>query len=77
MECFFFKILFKYLRMIDGSERRLNIVRKYKCYEVVVEVSLYVVLDRLNFVIYVDGYFFSVISKLDIVYLNFNNLVIC
>lgn len=77
MECFFFKILFKYLRMIDGSERRLNIVRKYKCYEVVVEVSLYVVLNRLNFVIYVDGYFFSVISKLDIVYLNFNNLVIC
>lgn len=77
MECFFFKILFKYLRMIDGLERRLNIVRKYKCYEVVVEVSLYVVLNRLNFVIYVDGYFFSVISKLDIVYLNFNNLVIC
>lgn len=66
MECFFFKILFKYLRMIDGLERRLNIVRKYKCYEVVVEVSLYVVLDYLNFVMY-DGYFFSVISKLDIV----------
>lgn len=66
MECFFFKILFKYLRMIDGSERRLNIVRKYKCYEVVVEVSLYVVLGCLKFVIYVDGYFFLVISKLDI-----------
>lgn len=77
MECSFSKILSKYLRMIDGSERRLNIARKYKCHEVVVEVSLHVVLDRLNFAIYVDGHFFSVISKSDTVYLNFNNLVIC
>lgn len=67
MECSFSKILSKYLRMIDGSERRLNIARKYKCHEVVVEVSLHVVLDHLDFAMYVDGHFFSVISKLDTV----------
>ncbi|XP_061172738.1 spermatogenesis-defective protein 39 homolog isoform X1 [Saccostrea echinata] len=31
------EILSKYLRMIDGSEKRFNLARKYKCHEVVVE----------------------------------------
>lgn len=62
MEYSLFKILSKYLRMIDGSERRLNIARKYKCHEVVVEVSIHVVLGLLKFAMNVGGHFFLVIS---------------
>nr|XP_022329089.1 spermatogenesis-defective protein 39 homolog isoform X1 [Crassostrea virginica] len=34
-------VLSKYMRMIDGSERRLNLARKYKCHEVVVETLVH------------------------------------
>lgn len=45
------EILSKYLRMIDGSERRLNIARKYKCHEVVVETLVYL-RDRQELQVY-------------------------
>lgn len=58
MSVLFSKILSKYLRMIVGSERRLNIARKYKCHEVVVEVSIHVVLGLLKFAMNVNWWTF-------------------
>ena len=51
MSPFLLQVLSKYMRMIDGSERRLNLARKYKCHEVVVEarLSLLISFERHKF----------------------------
>ncbi|XP_048732192.1 spermatogenesis-defective protein 39 homolog isoform X2 [Ostrea edulis] len=45
------EILSKYLRLIDGSERRLNLAKKYKCHDVVVETLVHL-RDRAELQVY-------------------------